>query len=130
MTGRVFTRISALVAIFSLALALPAFAQTTVSPTTDAYGGPQSQVLGNFDGGGQNDVVPPPAAPSAPASGEADTPSAPATTPTERGVDTPTPSVATGELPFTGFEAGLVALFGALLLGTGFAMRRASRTTA
>jgi hypothetical protein len=128
MTGRAFTRIPALVAVLVLALAVPALAQTTVNPTTDAYGGPQSQVLGNFDGGGQNDVVPPPAEP---AGGEAPTPAAPrTTTPTERGVDAPTPSVATGELPFTGFEAGLVALFGMLLLGTGFAMRRASRSAA
>jgi hypothetical protein len=128
MTGRAFIRTPALVAALVLALAAPAFAQSTVSPTTDAYGGPQSQVLGNFGGGGQDDVVPPPAAP---AGGEAPTPNAPrTTTPVERGGDAPTPSVSTGELPFTGFEAGLVALFGALLLGTGFAMRRASRTTA
>lgn len=44
---------------------------------------------------------------------------------------TATPSVAAGQLPFTGFEAGLVALAGAALLGGGFAMRRvANRTTA
>jgi hypothetical protein len=30
-------------------------------------------------------------------------------------------------LPFTGFEAGLVALIGAGLVGTGFAVRRVSR---
>jgi hypothetical protein len=36
-------------------------------------------------------------------------------------------TVSSGSLPFTGFQAGLVALAGALLLGTGFAMRRVAR---
>lgn len=128
MSGRVFIRIPAVTAVLMFAIALPASAQTAVTPTTDAYGGPQSQVLGNFGGGGQNDVIPPPAGP---AGGEVPAPtSSRETTPVERGADVPTPTVATGELPFTGFEAGLVALFGSLLLLTGFAMRRASRTTA
>ena len=124
MHGRAITRFTALVALLTLALAVPAFAQT--SPTQSAYSGKQGDVLGNFDGGGQDDVVPPPAAP---AGDDAPTPPQ-QTTPIERGGDAPTPSVATGELPFTGFEAGLVALFGALLLGSGFAMRRASRSAA
>ena len=126
MSGRVFTRITSLVAVLSLVLALPAFAQT--SPTTSAYGGQQGEVLGNFNGGGQGDVIPPPAAPTGPAGDEVPAPTD--RTPIERGVDapTPTPTVATGELPFTGLEAGLVALFGLALLGTGFAMRRASRS--
>ncbi len=38
-----------------------------------------------------------------------------------------TPTVSEGELPFTGFEAGLVALAGLALLGGGFAMRRFAR---
>jgi hypothetical protein len=124
MSGRAFIRTPALVALLVFAFAAPAAAQT--SPTTDAYGGTQSDVLGTFQGGGQDDVVP---GPGAPATDEAPTPPK-NTVPVERG-DTPppaTPSVATGELPFTGFEAGLVALFGALLLGSGFAMRRASRS--
>ena len=131
MSGRVLTRIAPLVAILSLALALPAFAQT--NPTTSAYGGQQGEVLGNFNGGGQNDVIPPPGAPTGPAGDEIPTtPNPTDRVPTERGVDapTPTPSVASGELPFTGLEAGLVALFGLALLGSGFAMRRASRTAA
>ena len=33
-----------------------------------------------------------------------------------------------GSLPFTGLEAGLVALAGAALLGTGLLVRRASRS--
>ena len=131
MSGRVLTRIAPLVAIFSLALALPAFAQT--SPTTSAYGGQQGEVLGNFNGGGQNDVIPPPGTPTGPSGDEIPTtPNPTDRVPTERGVDapTPTPSVASGELPFTGLEAGLVALFGLALLGSGFAMRRASRSAA
>ena len=36
-------------------------------------------------------------------------------------------TVSSGDLPFTGFEAGIVALAGAALLGAGFAMRRFSR---
>ena len=124
MHGRVFTRISALAAILTLSLAMPAAAQT--SPTTAAYAGQQGNVLGNFQGGGQDDVVPPP---GAPATEEAPTPPRP-TTPVERGVDTPTPTVAKGELPFTGLEAGLVALAGLALLGAGFAMRRVSRSAA
>lgn len=118
-------RITTLVAIFTLALAVPAIAQT--SPTTSAYGGQQGEVLGNFGGGGQDDVIPPPAGP---AGDEAPTPRD--TTPVERGGDapTPTPSVSSGELPFTGLEAGLVALAGLALLGSGFAMRRVSRSVA
>jgi len=41
---------------------------------------------------------------------------------------TPAAVVTTGQLPFTGFQAGLVALAGFALLGTGFAMRRFART--
>jgi hypothetical protein len=40
---------------------------------------------------------------------------------------TTTPTVSTNELPFTGFQAGLVGLAGLLLLGGGIAMRRVSR---
>lgn len=126
MSGRAIIRTPALVALLALVLAAPAVAQT--SPTADTYGGKQGEVLNNFSGGGQEDVVP---GPGAPATDNAPTPPK-KTTPVERGGDAPvpTPSVAKGELPFTGFEAGLVALFGALLLGSGFAMRRASRTGA
>jgi hypothetical protein len=37
------------------------------------------------------------------------------------------PAVSTSQLPFTGFQAGLVALAGLGLLGAGFAMRRVAR---
>jgi hypothetical protein len=126
MTGRELTRISALVAILVLVFAVPAIAQT--SPTKDAYGGQQGEVLGNFNGGGQDDVVPPPAEAAPNDRGSA--PTTPSVPRVENGVDTPTPSVTSGSLPFTGFEAGLVALAGLALVGTGFAMRRASRATA
>jgi hypothetical protein len=125
MTGRVFIRIPALAAVLILAFAVPAVAQT--SPTADAYGGQQGEVLGNFNGGGQDDVIPPPAE-AAPGGGAA--PATPAVPRVENGVDVPTPSVTEGSLPFTGFEAGLVALAGLALVGTGFAMRRASRSVA
>ena len=127
MSARAFSKIAALVAILSLVLALPAFAQT--SPTTSAYGGQQGEVLGNFGGGGQDDVIPPPAAPAGDEAPTNPGDKIPDTTPVERGT-TPTPSVAEGELPFTGLEAGLVALAGLALLGSGFAMRRASRSIA
>jgi hypothetical protein len=40
---------------------------------------------------------------------------------------TATPTVTSNQLPFTGFQAGLVGLAGALLLTAGFAMRRVAR---
>src|SRR5687768_11927558 len=61
MSGRAFTRIAALVAVLTFAFALPAAAQ---SPTTQTYAGEQGDVLGSFEGGGQDDVVPGPAAPA------------------------------------------------------------------
>lgn len=41
--------------------------------------------------------------------------------------DGTTPTVSEGELPFTGFEAGMVGLAGMMLLGAGMAVRRLSR---
>ena len=41
--------------------------------------------------------------------------------------DGTTPTVSEGELPFTGFEAGMVGLAGMVLLGAGMAVRRLSR---
>jgi hypothetical protein len=88
-----------LATVFVLALAGTAMGQS--SPTQDAYGG----VLGNEV---QNDSQ---------GSG-----TAPAAT-QELGAN------AGDSLPFTGFEAGLVALAGAGLVALGFAMRRTSRRT-
>jgi hypothetical protein len=127
-----FTRFAALVAILALGAAAPASAQT--SPTCDAYCGPQGQVLGDFNGGGQEDVIPPPAKPAPAGGGEAPDRGTPTrAVPVERGADAPaptTPSVSKGSLPFTGFEAGIVALLGVALLGVGFAMRRGTRSPA
>ena len=50
----------------------------------------------------------------------------PAATPTPA-QPAPAPAAQEGDLPFTGLEIGLVALMGAALLGTGFALRRVSR---
>ena len=129
MSGRVLNRISALSAALAVAFAVPAHAQ---DPTQAGYGGPQTEVgevLGNFNAGGQDDVIPPPTNPTAPDGEQAPTPRV--TTPTERGVDAPVPtaSISQGELPFTGLDAGLVALAGIALLAGGFAMRRASRAS-
>jgi hypothetical protein len=89
-----------LATVFVLALSGTAMGQT--SPTQDAYGG----VLGNET---QNNN-----------GGSGTTPAAAQ----ELGTSTGN----TGDsLPFTGFEAGLVALFGAGLVALGFAMRRTSR---
>jgi len=41
-----------------------------------------------------------------------------------------TPTVSEGELPFTGFEAGMVGLAGLALLGGGFAMRGVAKRNA
>jgi hypothetical protein len=79
-------------------LALSGTAMGQSSPTQDAYGGALGNETQNTNGGGG----------STPAAQELGT--------------------TTGDsLPFTGFEAGLVALAGAGLLTLGFAMRRTSR---
>ena len=40
---------------------------------------------------------------------------------------TPPPEQREGDLPFTGFDLGIVALMGAALLGTGLVLRRSTR---
>lgn len=124
MTRTTF-RIASLAAIALLALAAPAFAQT--APTQQVYGGDQGEVLGNFQGGGGEGIIPPPQnAPEVADEQGGGAPDVAPTTRTERGA---APSTA-GDLPFTGFEALLVALAGAALLGGGFAMRRVAREPA
>jgi hypothetical protein len=102
--------------VAALMLAAPASAQT--SPVTQVYGGDQGEVLGSFNGGG--DEIPPPTESE---EGGGTVPGD--TTRTERGGGAP--QVAAGSLPFTGFEAGLIALLGLSLLAGGLAMRRATR---
>lgn len=49
-------------------------------------------------------------------------------TSTDTNTSTPAPSAtSTGSLPFTGLEAGLIAVAGLGLVGTGAALRRAAR---
>jgi hypothetical protein len=127
MKSRVFTIIS----LFSLVVAMAA-ASTAVaaSPADDVYN-PNGQVLDVVQGGGtdkastDNDTTPDDkvceAADGRDASGNV------VSFGSTADCSTATPTVSTNELPFTGFEAGIVGLAGALLLGAGFAMRRVSR---
>ena len=126
MTGKKTSMVAVLAAVASLAFAAPTMAQTQVqtAPGQTVYTPPGTgEVQGTIGGGGPSDIVPPPSAPSNEGGEGAPTP----TTPVERGATPPAPG---GDLPFTGFEAGLVALAGLALLGTGFALRRVSRTSA
>jgi hypothetical protein len=89
--------IVALILAGSLALSAPA-ALAKSSPTQDTYGGVIAEVV---------------------------TPSKPK--PSQKVVPTQaaaTPAPATSALPFTGFEATIVLLAGAALLGTGLMLRR------
>jgi len=89
--------------LLALVMATTASAQST--PAQDVYN-PNGDVLNVVSGGG-----------TSPSSGSG----APAQT------ETGTTAASTGSLPFTGFEAGLVAVAGIALLGAGFAMRRIAR---
>ena len=119
--------ISSLVAVLaaSLLLAAPALAQT--SPLLDAYGGPGGQVLTDT-GTDTDDVIPGPTAPVEDEDGTnpRTTSGGDDTVPVERGADTP-PATTAGDLPFTGFEAGIVLAAGMALLGAGLVARRAGR---
>jgi hypothetical protein len=121
ISSRVTTRICTLAAVFALSSGATALAQDA-SPAQDVYQ-PTTEVLNVVNGGGPADIVP---GPGAGGEGNAN----PTPTRRESGGDAPTPVAATpsGDLPFTGFEAGLVALAGLALVGTGFAMRRMSRS--
>ena len=125
MHGRVFLLISAVAVIASMALAGAAFAQSA-SPAQAVYN--NSEVLGQVNGGGPADVVPNEVPATAGGGNSPHTTKVPTTTTREAGASTPsTPAVETGSLPFTGFEAGIVAFAGLALLGTGLAMRRVAR---
>jgi hypothetical protein len=88
--------------LLALVMATTASAQST--PAQDVYN-PNGDVLNVVSGGGGS----PSSGAGAPAQTEAGT------------------AASSGSLPFTGFEAGLVAVAGVALLGTGFAMRRIAR---
>jgi hypothetical protein len=121
ISSRVTTLICTLAAVFALSIGATAFAQAT-SPAQTVYN-PTTEVLNVVNGGGPADIVPGPGA-----GGEGNAKPTPKRH--ESGGDAPTPVATTpsGDLPFTGFEAGLVALAGLALVGTGFAMRRMSRS--
>jgi hypothetical protein len=153
MKSRVFTFISLLALVVAMAAAATASAQ---SPADSVYN-PNGEVLDVVQGGGddnvKNETVPDEevcaAADGVDANGNKTTFGSSADCSTTRTVcaaadgrdasgnavsygssadcSTATPAVSSGQLPFTGFEAGLVALAGVALLGTGFAMRRVAR---
>ena len=107
MRGKVFTKLSLSAIVALLLMAGTAFAQ---SPADSVYN-PNGEVLNVVQGGGPGNVN--------------QTPSVQR----ESGAGTPT-ATSTGSLPFTGFQAGLVALAGLALVGTGVAMRRVTRNDA
>ncbi len=121
-----------LVAAAAAATPTAAFAQ---SPTDSVYA-PDSGVADVVSSG---TPAPAPESGTLPesSSGAPDTEAAPSTeTTTAPTASTPAPvatpaqttqQASTGNLPFTGFEAGFVALAGLALLGGGFAMRRFTR---
>jgi hypothetical protein len=121
ISTRVTTLICTLAAAFALSIGATALAQDA-SPAQTVYN-PTTEVLNVVNGGGPADIVPGPGA-----GGEGNAKPTPKRR--ETGGDAPTPVATTpsGDLPFTGFEAGLVALAGLALVGTGFAMRRMSRS--
>ena len=104
-------RFIGLMLIAMLVLAAPASAQTG-----DAYGGEAGieQVSGSTGGGGGGGGSPE----VTPSSNSGSNGATQTVSSSDRG----------GSLPFTGFQAGLVALFGLGLVGTGLAVRRVSRT--
>lgn len=87
-----------------------AFAGTALaqSPTGDAYSGVLGVQQNGGNSGGGNAPTASKSAPSAPSNVQHTT------------------TAGNKSLPFTGFQLGLVALAGAGLLGSGFALRRAS----
>src|SRR4051812_18323291 len=103
MTGRVFLLITALAITAALMVGGTAFAQS--SPASAVYG--NSEVLGTVNGGGPADVVPAPGT-----SGGGGGPASPVPNVSRESGGSPPVATAKGSLPFTGFQAGLVALAG------------------
>lgn len=135
MKSRLITLTSVLALVVALLATTSASAQT--SPGQDVYN-PNSGVLGVVQGGGEppsggSGTAPSGASGTAP-SGAAKNATASKPVARETGATAPSttapaaPVVTKGQLPFTGFQAGLVALLGLLLLGTGAAMRRVARS--
>ena len=118
------SRVFSLISLFALVAALVAVPVASAqSPAQNVYN-PDGEVLDVVEGGGggnDGDRV----------CAEADGLDADGNT-VEYGsaadCDENRTTVSEGELPFTGFEAGMVGLAGVALLGAGFAMRRFART--
>lgn len=146
MKSRVFTITSLLVLLAALSAAPGATAET---PAENVYN-PNGEILDVVDGGGDNDQVcgdadgmdvngnaveKGSAADCAEAADEvcaqADGRDGDGNSVTYGSAadcsDATTPTVSEGELPFTGFEAGIVGLAGLALLGAGVAVRRLTR---
>ena len=128
MKSRVFTITSLLALLVAMVASTSAFAQVT--PGADVYN-PDGEVLNVVSGGG-SDTAPdedsgtnPSNTTCAEENGSAGNSGSggEACAPAEAGQ-----AVASGSLPFTGFEAGLVAVAGLALLGAGMAMRRVARS--
>ena len=113
---------NALLILLSLALlAVAAPAASAQDPSTRGYDA-DSQILGEV--GEVEESAPAPEQPVGQPT--------PQKQPTQAAKPAATPAAASapdesGSLPFTGLEVGIVALMGALLLGTGVAVRRVSR---
>ena len=100
----------------ALTLAAPASAQESVQDGYGGQGAVDSEVLGEV---GTVESAPQQAAP------EQEQPA-----PVREAAPQPTPpqEVQSGSLPFTGLDAGLIALGGVFLVGLGLAVRRMART--
>lgn len=120
MKNRLFTLTTLLALLVAMVATTSASAQS--SPGEDVYN-PNGEVLNVVQGGG-TDTAPTGATKNAKHA---------APIAREIGATAPTAAPATqaavkGQLPFTGFQAGLVGVAGLALLGTGVAMRRVSRS--
>lgn len=121
MKSRVFTFTCLLALLVAMAASTSAFAQS--SPGQSVYN-PSGEVLDFVQGGGSD--TGPSGGQNNASGGHSNGATAPVTQ--EKGTSpSAAPAVTSGQLPFTGFQAGLVALAGVALLGAGVAMRRVAK---
>jgi hypothetical protein len=118
MKSRVFSLISLIALVAALVAVPPASAAST--PAQDVYN-PNGEVLDVVESGGNTPDV------CAEADGRDANGNTVAFGSAEDCATAVTPTVSQGELPFTGFEAGMVALAGLALVGVGFAVRRVAK---
>lgn len=112
------TKFSGMIVVAALVLAFAAPAMAQTSPTTDAYGGVLGDQVANTGGGGGGGG-------GGGAAGEAGSPGSETVADSEN-----VTAGAAASLPFTGLDVALIVLIGAALVGTGLALRPASRSTA